>query len=123
MERLNNRTILLLTSNSRNHTTVSNNIICRSQLLESPAVSLILNRFNNRANLNREGRTDLTIIILKLIQSEKIKLQTFIQMQLYHEIDLKVDINQTKLRKYETTISKLRKKFDKLETMILYLTT
>jgi hypothetical protein len=122
MERLNGRTISLPTPNSRDHASVSNSMACRSQPLESPAASPMPNRFNDKASLSREGGIDLTTTVLELIRSEKIELQASTQMQLCHEIGLKVDVDQAKLRRYEATISELRKRLDELETMILHLT-
>jgi hypothetical protein len=66
------------------------------------------------------GDPDLTTIVLELIRSDNPEPN---EVQLRHEIDLRLDVSETKLRRYEETITELRKRLDEMETMVLHLTT
>lgn len=60
--------------------------------------------------------------VLELIRSDNLELKVSTEMQLRHEIGLKLDVSETKLRRSKETISELRKRIDELETMVLHLT-
>ena len=70
-----------------------------------------------------EGDPDLSTIVLELIRSDNPELKASTEIQLRHEIDLRLDVSETKLRRYKETITELRKRLDEMETMVLYLTT
>jgi len=64
------------------------------------------------------GDLDLIIIVLELIRSDNPELN---KVQLRYEIDLRLDISETKLRRYKETITELYKRLDEIETIVLYL--
>ena len=70
-----------------------------------------------------KGDSDLTTTVLELIRSENIELKASTEMQMRHEIGLRLDVDGTKVRRYEETIRELRKRLDEMETMVLHLTT
>jgi hypothetical protein len=61
--------------------------------------------------------------VLKLIRSDNLKFKTFIKLQLRHKNGMKLDVNETKLRRYEETIFAPRNRLNKIEITILHLTT
>lgn len=93
------------------------------RLLQSLNMSPTPGRFNNRTGLSHHGDSDLTTIVLELIRSDNPELKASTEIQLRHEIDLRLDVSETKLRRYEETITELRKRLDEMETMVLHLTT
>jgi hypothetical protein len=93
--------------------------------LESRTVSLPTptpGRFNDRTNLNPDEESDLTMTVLELIRSDNPKLKAFTELQLRHKIGTKLDVGETKLWRYEETISALRNRLDEMETTVLHLT-
>jgi hypothetical protein len=79
-------------------------------------------RFNDRTGLSLEEPPDLATAILELIRSDGLDLKASTEMQIRHEIGLRLDVDETKLRRYEETISEQRKRLDELETAVLRLT-
>lgn len=68
--------------------------------------------------LNNERRSDLTTAVIRLIRSENIELKESTEIQIRHEIDMELKLNQTKERSYKGTISKLSARLDQLENMV-----
>jgi hypothetical protein len=79
-------------------------------------------RYNNRIDINATEEPDPTTTVLKLLRSDNITLKASTEAQLRHVIRLKIDIEQTKLRRSEQTISNLCERVDELETMVFNLT-
>jgi hypothetical protein len=100
----------------------SNAMVSRPQLLQQRDTSPTPGRLNGVAVPNPPAESDLTARILELIRAEHPQLKASTEMQLRHEIGLALDVGDTKLRRYEVTISELRKRVDDLETMVYNLT-
>ncbi len=73
------------------------------------------------ARVGPDAESGLNMIVLKLIRSENLKLKASTEMQLRHEIDLELDLGATKEQRHKDTISKLCRRIDELETMVLHL--
>jgi hypothetical protein len=71
---------------------------------------------------DRGGMTDLTTNVLKLLRDEKFNLKESTELQIRHEIDLELDLNVAKVKRYKDTVSKLTKRLGVLEAMLLRLT-
>lgn len=74
------------------------------------------------AAVSPSGASDLAMAVVEIVRADHPKLKVSTEMLLRHEIGLKLDVDETKLRRYEGTISELRKRVDELETMIDHLT-
>jgi hypothetical protein len=122
IERLQSCTLPLPTPNSRDHIVSSNAMAPQPRLLAQPDTSPTPGRFNDTAGLDLPRESDLTTTVLELIRADYPKLKASTEMQLRHEIGLALDLSETKLRRYEGTISELNKRIDELETMVLNLT-
>jgi hypothetical protein len=121
-ERLKSHTVSLPTPDSQGRISASNDTTSESRLPRSPEMSPTPGLFNNRVRGSLPGKPDLTTTVLELIRSDNIELKTSTEMKLRHEIGLESDVTHAKLRRYEETISELRKRVDELETMVLHLT-
>ena len=122
IERLKGGTLPLPTPNSRDHIASSNTMASQPRLLQQLDTSPTPGRFNDPAALNPLGESDLTETVLELIRADHPQLKASTELQLRHEIGLTLDVSETKLRRYEATISELRKRVDELETMVFHLT-
>jgi len=60
--------------------------------------------------------------VLELIRSDNLKLKASTEVQLRHKIGMKLDVGETKLQRYEETISELCNRLDGMETTVLHLT-
>ncbi len=89
-ERLETRTVSLPTPNSRDRMSACNDTASQPRLLQSLDTSPTPGRFNDRASLNPEGESDLTTTVLELIRSDNLELKASTEMQLRHEIGLKI---------------------------------
>ena len=69
-------------------------------------------------NPDLKGESDLTTTILELIRAENRELKISTEMQIRHEIALKLDLAEAKMRRYKETISALCKRLDKFESPI-----
>jgi hypothetical protein len=92
------------------------------RLLHSLSTSPTPGQFNDKTSPNFEEESDLTTTVLELIRSDNLELKVSTELQLRHEIGLKLDVGRTKLRRYEDTITELRKRLDEVETIVLHLT-
>lgn len=108
-ERQENRTASLSTPNSRDRMTSTNRTTSQLQLLQSADTSPTSGRFYDRTSLYGNGESDLATAILELIRSDNLKLKASTEVQVRHEIGLALDVSETKLRRYEETISELRR--------------
>ncbi len=68
--------------------------------------------------LNNERESNLTAAVIKLIRSEGIEMKESTEIQIRHEIDMELRLNETKERSYKGTISKLSARLDQLENMV-----
>lgn len=73
-------------------------------------------------NPARGRMEDLTTKVMELLREEKLKLKMSTELLLRHEIDLQLELNATKVRQYEETISKLSQRIDELENIVELLT-
>jgi hypothetical protein len=121
-QRLKSRTVSLPTPGSRDHMSADNMTASQPRLLHSRNTSPTPGQFNNKASPNLEEKSDLTTTVLELIRSDNLELKASTELQLRHEIGLKLDVGRTKVRRYEETITELRKRLDEVETMVLHLT-
>ncbi len=64
------------------------------QLLQSADTSLTSDRFYDRTSLYDNEESDLATTILKLLRSDNLKLKTFTEVQVRHEIDLTLDVSE-----------------------------
>ena len=78
--------------------------------------------FKDAASLVLEKESGLTTTVLKLIRSDNLELKASTEMQLRHEIDLELDLGAARLQRQKETISKLYKRADELEAMVLHTT-
>ncbi|KAF8850336.1 hypothetical protein BDZ45DRAFT_196320 [Acephala macrosclerotiorum] len=69
-----------------------------------------------------EESSALTKAVLELLRSEGVRLGDSIAIQLGSLIDEEVGTHEAKVRNYKNTISRMRKKVDELEGMVLALT-
>lgn len=86
------------------------------EILPTPA------RLNNTINLRGERKSDLTMTVLRLIRSDNLELTESTEFQIGREIDLELDLNKARVRRYKETISKLCKRLDESETTVGHLT-
>jgi len=104
-ERQENRTASLPILNSRDRMASTNRTTSQLQLLQSADTSPTSGRFYDRTSLYGNEESDLATAILKLIRSDNLKLKAFTEVQVRHKIGLALDVSETKLRRYEETIS------------------
>jgi len=121
-ERLKSHTVSLPTPHSPDHMFASNNKASQPRRLQSLDTSPTPGRFNNGKSLHPEGQSNLTTIVLESIRSDNLELKASTETQLRHKIGLKLDVDETKLRRYEETISEQRERLIELETMVVHLT-
>ena len=90
----------------------------KMELPRSSDISPTPNRVKDGAILKLQKESDLATTVLKLLRSDNLKLRAATETQLRLEIGLRLDMDATKLRRYEETISELYNKVDELETMV-----
>ncbi len=78
-------------------------------------------RLESMISPNSERTSNLAVAVLMLIHSENVELKESTELQIRHEIDLEVDSNEAKVRRYEETIRVLSKRLDELENIVLHL--
>ena len=101
------------TFNSQNHLIIINNIIAQSQRSQFVFTSsFTLCNIINKINVFENQKSNLIMIVLKLIHFKIFEFNVFTKLKLRHKIDFVLNVNQIKLRKYKETISKLYKKFN-----------
>jgi hypothetical protein len=121
IEKLKSNTVSLSTSNLRNNISVIINTAGKMKLFRSSDILFILDRFRDRIIFNSEKRSDLITIILKFIRFNNFKFRAATKMQLRLKIGLKLDVDITKLQKYEEIIFEFQIKIDELEIVIVNL--
>jgi hypothetical protein len=99
-----------------------NTMVSHLQLLQQRDTSPTPGQFNDNYGHDPASESDLITRVLDLIRADHPDLKASTEMQLRHEIGLTLDLEETKSRRYESTISMLRKKVDELETMVFHLT-
>jgi hypothetical protein len=99
----------LLTPNTRETISSSNR-----RVPQLPDMTPTPHRYNDDP-FKSESDTDLTTAIMELLRSDNVELRTSTEVQLQHTIGLGVGVYEAKLRKFEETVAKLRKKLDELE--------
>jgi hypothetical protein len=126
-ERLKGNATSLPTPPSMKQTSLGNTTASNLQDFSALDVSPTPIRSSDRSSptLTRESskeESDLTKTILETLRSDNIKLKASTEMQLRHEIELKLDVDNTTLRRYKETISKWGKRIDELEDIVDKLT-
>jgi hypothetical protein len=121
IQKLKSHAVSLPTPDSREDISASTNTISQPRLWQG--ISPVPGLPSEKISFDTEGDSDLTMSVLELIGSDNLELKVSTEMQLRHEIGLKLDVSETNLRRSKETISELRKRIDELETMVLHLTT
>ena len=111
----------LPTPDSREHRVASTNTGSEQRPLQLLDTSPTPGRFKDVASLGLEIESGLTTTVLKLIRSDNLQLKASTEMQLRHEIDLELDLGAARLQRQKETISKLCKRVDELEAMVLHI--
>ncbi|RFU33944.1 hypothetical protein B7463_g2349, partial [Scytalidium lignicola] len=120
-ERLKSFAESLPTPTSRLHTTSNRSTNPQHQPLQLDATPTPA-RFKDPAHLCFNTESDLTTIILKLIRSDTTELKISTEIQLRHEIELHLDLDMAKEQRHKDVISRLSKRVEELETLVLQLT-
>lgn len=120
IEKLRGPPTILQTPTSKDYKPISS-MSAAPQTVQTPNTSPS-RRYNNRIDINTTKEPDPTTTVLKLLRSENITLKASTEAQLRHVIQLKIDIEETKLRRSEQTILSLSERVDELEMMVLNLT-
>jgi hypothetical protein len=76
-------------------------------------------QLENAIFLNDDRRSDLAARVLSLIRSEKVNFRDSTLARIRHEIEMEVDLNDAKLRRYNETITELSRKLDEKERQLL----
>ena len=106
-------TVTLPTPETGNRLFVDNTT-SRSTILQSPDASPTPRRFHD-VQLKLDDETNLSTNVLQLLHSDNVKLRVSTEIHLRHIITLAEDVYEIKLRKFEATVSELRKRLDELE--------
>jgi hypothetical protein len=75
-------------------------------------------RLEHTINLKTERSSNLTETVISLIHSENIELKESTEIQIRHEIDMELDLNEAKALRNKKTISKLSTRIDELVDMV-----
>lgn len=122
IDRLQGRWPPLPTPESRDQLTLDEAVITASRQPLQRETSPTPARFHGVLGVNFSEDSDLITKILELVRADNPKLKASTEMQLRHEAGLAIDMNETKLRRCDVTISELQKRVDELETMVYNLT-
>jgi hypothetical protein len=104
------------------HKLASGNANSTDQLAEILGTSPTSARSKGLASFGLELESSLASTVLELIRSDNVELKPSTEIQIRHEIDLVVDLGNTKVQRYQETISKLHERVDELEQIVLHLT-
>lgn len=104
------------------HKPAASNANSTEQLADISGTSSTSARSKNLAGFGLEMESSLASTVLELIRSDKVDLKPSTEIQIRHEIDLVVDLGNTKVQRYQETISKLHERVDELEQIVLHLT-
>lgn len=117
--KLKSRMESLPTPDSREHRAASCNTDPEQRQLQLLDASPAPGRLRDAARPGFDAESDLTTTILKLIHSDNLELKASTEIQLLHEIDLELDLGAAKEQRHKETISRLCKRVDGLEAMVL----
>jgi hypothetical protein len=65
--------------------------------------------------------SSLATKVIRLVREENVDLKESTELQIRHEIDVEMDMNAARMKRYEVTVSKLKKKVDELESSLGHL--